>query len=195
MAALSLKATIEWLEQDLPPNPPRYKLYDSLPFAILRYDPQEEWVLRREMRLLGQRLSNRGRRVHLLSLAQLLWEAIEKSEGSDALIDLERQRGFTAAQEQANTYLTHADFAPLPDLLEQRLQDLDPDRHICFLWRAASMGPSIYHLSKLLEEMEGRTGVPTILFYPGTLLATNALCFMGLPDREPPGNYRVKIYG
>ena len=66
---------------------------------------------------------------------------------------------------------------------------------MCFLIRAASLAPEIYHISKLLEEMQAKTPVPTILFYPGQLVGTNSLRFMRLPDREPLIAYRVKIYG
>ncbi len=191
----SLKERIEWLERELPPNPPRFKIHDDLPFAVLRYDPQEEWEVRREARHLATRLSNRGISVTFVSLAELLWEAIERSEGIDALVRVEGERGFEVAQEQANTYLSDEDFSPLSRLLAGRLSALDSDREICFLIRAASLAPDIYHVSKLLEEMQGKTRVPTILFYPGQLIGTNSLRFMGLPDREPLVSYRVKIYG
>ena len=48
----SLKERIERLEADLKAVPPRISVYHDLPFAILRYDPPEEWILRREARLL-----------------------------------------------------------------------------------------------------------------------------------------------
>jgi hypothetical protein len=83
----------------------------------------------------------------------------------------------------------------LPDALTERLRRLDPEKHIAFLMRASAMAPAIYHMSKLLDEMQGRTLVPTILFYPGTLEGTTGLRFMALKDREALGNYRVKIYG
>ena len=191
----SLKERIEWLERDLPPNPPRFKIHDDLPFAILRYDPEEEWDLRREARHLATRLSNRGIDVTFVSLADLLWDAIDRAEGLQALVRVERERGFQVAQEQANTYLSDDDFAPLPRLLAEKLARLHPEREMCFLIRAASLAPEIYHISKLLEEMQGKTQVPTILFYPGQLVGTNSLRFMGLPDREPLIAYRVKIYG
>lgn len=50
-------------------------------------------------------------------------------------------------------------------------------------------------MSKLLDEMQGRTEVTTILAYPGTIEGTTGLRFMDLKDREALGNYRVKIYG
>ena len=58
------------------------------------------------------------------------------------------------------------------------------------------MAPYIYYMSRLLDEMKGRTRVPAILFYPSSLEGTTGLRFMDMPMREAPlGNYRVKIYG
>ena len=57
------------------------------------------------------------------------------------------------------------------------------------------MAPGIYHMSKLLDQMHGKTRVTTILFYPGSIEGTTGLRFMNLKDRDALGNYRVKIYG
>lgn len=192
---LSLKENIELLERDLLADPPRIIVMSSLPFAILRYDPEEEWTLRREIRLLAQRLGNAGKRVHFISLAELLWQAIEESEGLEAVVQLERDDGFKAAQRQVGDYLSDPDWRPLPDLLAERLTNLDPQRDVAFLWRAAAMAPSIYQMSKLLDQMQHRTHVPTVLFYPGSLEGITGLRFMNLPNRQAMGNYRVKIYG
>jgi len=192
---LSLEERIELLENDLKSSPPRISVYNDLPFAILRYDPEKEWQLRREVRRLATRLNNAGKEVRIISLAELLWEVIEVTEGIEAIIELEKQRGFEAAQEQVTIYLSDRDWRPLPDALYDRLGSLDPDKNVVFLVRAAAMAPAIYHMSRLLDEMQGRTYVPTILFYPGTLEGTTGLRFMALKDREALGNYRVKIYG
>jgi hypothetical protein len=45
---LSLIERIELLERDLLASPPRVSVYRDLPFAILRYDPSDEWEVRRE---------------------------------------------------------------------------------------------------------------------------------------------------
>jgi hypothetical protein len=192
---LSLKERISLLENDLMADPPRISVYQDLPFAILRYDPEDEWEARHEARLLAARLEGSGKKVTTISMSDLLWEAIDGSEGLDVLVDLEKERGFGAAQEQANIYLSDPDWCPLPDLLERKLKDLDPREDIVFLMRAAAMAPVIYQMSRLLDEMQGRTKVMTILFYPGTLEGTTGLRFMGLRERETLGNYRVKIYG
>lgn len=190
----SLSADIRRLEEDLTASPTRISAYHDLPFAILRYDAEEEWDLRREARRLAVRLNNSGKRVHTISLADLLWEAMEDCEGLDAVVELERERGFEVAQQQVTTYLSDPDWRPLPDILAERLEELDPERDVAFLVRAAAMAPGLYHMSRLLDEMQGRTQVTTILFYPGTLEGTTGLRFMGLKSREAMGNYRVKIY-
>lgn len=192
---LSLEDRLELLRNDLLAQPQRISVYHDLPFAILRYDPKEEWELRREAWLLATKLANSGKQVHTISLAELLWEAIAATEGVDAIVALERQRGFEAAQMQITTYLSDQDWRPLPDLLAERLRVLNPAKDIAFILRTAAMAPAIYHMSKLLDEMHGRTRVTTILFYPGTLEGTTGLRFMNMQDRDALGNYRVKIYG
>jgi hypothetical protein len=193
---LSLKERLELLENDLKARPPKISVYHDLPFAILRYDPWEEWQLRDQIRLLARRLDSSGKEVVMISLAELLWDAIKRSEGIDALIELEQDLGFEKAQDQASIYLSDSDWKPLPDLLSERMASLDPEKNIVFLVRAASMAPAIYRMSKLLDEMHGRTTVTTILFYPGTLEGTTTgLRFMDLKDQEVHGNYRVKVYG
>lgn len=195
MPVLSLKERINLLEQDLKADPPRISVYHDLPYAILRYDPEEEWELRRELRMLAVRLAEAGKEVVNISLAGLLWEAIQASEGIAAVVELEKERGFLAAQEQVTVYLSDRDWCPLRDLLAEKLNPLHPRKNIVFLTRAAAMAPALYHMSRLLDEMHGRTQVTTVLFYPGTLEGTAVLRFMGLKEREALGNYRVKIYG
>lgn len=191
---LSLKERIELLEQDLLADPPKIGMTSDLPFAVLRYEPEAEWEFRRELNLLRTRLENADKQTVAISLAELMWRSVEESEGVEALFELERRRGFAAAEEQLATYLSDPDWHPLTDLLAEELQDYDPDRTVAFLWRAGALAPAAYHLSALLEQMKGRTKVPTILCYPGSW--TGSLNFMDLRDRAAPlGSYRVKIYG
>ena len=191
----SLADRIKPLEADLTAVPSRISVYHDLPFAVFRYDPASEWELRRQARLLATRLGEAGRRVTFVSMADLMWEAVARTEGLEAVVGLERKRGFEAAQEQITVYLSDRDWRPLPDLLLERLKPLDPKADVAFLTRAAAMAPAVYHMSKLLDEMQGRTRVTTVLFYPGSLEGTTGLRYMDLKDREALGNYRVKIYG
>jgi hypothetical protein len=191
----SLRNRIELLENDLKADPPRISVYHDLPFAIFRYDPETEWTLRREARLLATRLGEAGRNTCIIHMSDLLWKAIKDTEGIEAVIDLERTRGFLAAQEQATTYLSDRDWRPLAGLLTERLQALNDSTEVVFLMRAAAMAPGVYHMSKLLDQMQGKTSLTTILFYPGSIEGTTGLRFMALKDRDALGNYRVKIYG
>jgi hypothetical protein len=195
MLMSSLRDRIELLENDLKAVPPLISVYHDLPFAILRYDPEDEWDLRREVKLLATRLEATGKTVHAVPMSDFLWKAIDETEGLDEVVGLERSRGYPAAQDQVTTYLSDKDWQPLARLLEERLKKLHPAKDIAFLTRVAAMAPGIYHMSKLLDLMQGRTRVTTILFYPGSIEGTTGLRFMDLKDRDALGNYRVKIYG
>jgi len=191
----SLAQRLKLLEDDLKADPPRISAYHDFPFAIFRYDPGEEWTLRREARLMATRLEDSGRKVSIIPMSTFLWKAIEESEGIEPVVDLEKERGFVAAQEQVTTYLSDRDWRPLAQLVVEYFEQLSPVPDIVFLMRAAAMAPGIYHMSKLLDEIRGKTKVTTILFYPGSIEGTTGLRFMALPDRDALGNYRVKIYG
>ena len=55
---------------------------------------------------------------------------------------------------------------------------------MAFLVRAGAMAPDIYHMSRLLEEMQGRTRVTTVLFYPGGIQGATGL---GSDESTRPG--------
>lgn len=151
----SLKERIELLEDDLRAHPPRISAYSDLPFAILRYAPDEEWELRRQIVLLATRLGTAGKDAHIISLAALLWEAIDATEGLDAVVRVERDRGFERAQDVVTTYLSDPDWSPLPGMVAQQLRGLDPERHVAFLTRAAALSPAIYHMSQAARRDAG----------------------------------------
>ena len=197
----SLKDSIAPLESDLKAVPPRISVYHDLPFAIMRYDPTDEWELRREIKLLATRLEAAGKEVHIIPMSELLWSALEKvhqkddDEGLEAVIELEKERGYVEAQQQVTTYLSSKVWIPLWDMLAERLASISPENSVVFLTRVAAMSPGIFHMSMLLDKMQGKTKVATILFYPGSIEGTTGLRFMDLKDRDALGNYRVKIYG
>jgi len=190
-----MKERVRTLEADLKAAPMRHYIYHDLPFAIFCYPPEQEWAMRREVNLLKTRLENdTHRKVTFVSLADLLWQAIDESEGIEAVVELERRDGFEAAQLQIQDYLSDPDWRPLPDLLAERLAELDPDHHIAFIVRAGALAPNIYRVSKLLDEMKGRTRVPCVLFMPATTEGRSSLRFMGIAENEGRGSYHTKVY-
>src|SRR5205823_11265028 len=121
MRISSLKDSIAPLESDLKAAPPRISVYHDLPFAIMRYNPTDEWELRREIKLLATRLEAVGKAVHIVPMSELLWSALERvhqkddDEGLEAVIKLEEQRGYVEAQRQVTTYLSSKVWVPLWD--------------------------------------------------------------------------------
>ena len=190
----SLKERVRTLEADLKASPMQHYIYHDLPFAIFCYPPDQEWAMRNEIGLLKTRLENdTDRTIEYIYLSELMWQAIDESEGIEAIVELERRSGFEEAQLQINDYLSDPDWRPLPNLLAERLDKLDPDRHIAFIVRAGVLAPNIYRVSKLLDEMKGRTRVPCVLFMPA-ITEGSGLRFMGIAENEGRGSYHTKVY-
>lgn len=190
-----LKERMRTLEADLSARPMRHYAYHDLPFAVFCYPPADEWAMRREIDLLKTRLEkDTGRQVEFISLAELLWQAVDGSEGMAEIEQMEAREGFDAAQVQVQDYLSDPQWRPLPDLLAERLDRLEPDRHIAFIVRTGALAPNFYRVSKLLDEMKGRTRVPCVLFMPATTEGNTSLRFMGIAENEGRGSYHTKVY-
>src|SRR5260221_3804121 len=144
MPMWSLKERVQRLEDDLRASPMRHYAYDDLPFAIFCYQPDQEWAMRREIELLRTRLrQSTARTIETVSLADLMWQSIEESEGLDAIRELEHRSGFTAAENQVFRYLSDRDWRPLPGLLLERLKPMQQDKHLVLITRAATLAPNI----------------------------------------------------
>ena len=193
---LSLKDRIELLERDLVARPIRIAPYSDFPFAIFRYQPDEEWQIRREVRLLATRVEHHGLKAHCWSMGDLMWESLTMADAIGPLIELETGRGYDEAEEQAAVYLSDSDFVPIDTLLTRRYEELSSPPDVVFLWRLGVLAPGLLRVSALTERLHsgGAPLVPTVLFYPGGW--RGSLNFMGLRgDDEPLGSYRVKVYG
>lgn len=180
------------LEPVLSMDDPRTKLsaYHDMPYALFRYDPEDEFELRKQVTLLETRLTQKGKRIKRISLADCLDAAMRSQRSLQEWFDAERDQGVETTVETVHSVLS--EFAPLVDLVEARLPpDPNPLRDIVFLTRAGSLFP-VYRCHTLLEQMHGRLTVPAVLFYPGTLDGAVGLKFMGVIDADP--NYRPKIF-
>ena len=54
----------------------RISAYHDMPYALFRYEPDEEFDLRKQVTLLETRLTQKGKRVKRISLAECLDEAM-----------------------------------------------------------------------------------------------------------------------
>lgn len=198
MPESSLERNLSAFVEDLTARPMRIAAHSDMPFAIFRYEPRDEFPLRKHLRLLSYSLpQEHNRRPVFISIARLVWEIVDRFEGVDYLYQTEKLRGFKAAQEHINRLLTSQDFRPLTDELLERMAGLDPDRDVVFLVRAGGIAPFIYRCSALLDGLHRLTTVPVILFYPGGAGAGSDIRFYDLPVEGSLGvyNYRVKVYG
>ena len=174
------------------PDPrPGISAYHDMPFAIFHYPPEDEFDLRREVGMLRTRLEQSGKKVHVISLAECLNEALE-AEGlnADTLAEAELAVGLDSAIETVHQVIS--DYRPLDDLVAERIpENADPLVEIAFIVRAGALFP-FYRTSSLLEQMRGKVHIPTVLFYPGELEGAAGLRFMGVLD--PEHNYRPRIF-
>ena len=174
---------------ELPDPRARLSAYHDMPYAIFRYDPGDELELRKQVSLLSTRLGQTGKRVTRISLAECLEEALLSQNSMEEWVRAERHQGTATLVETVHEVLSS--YAPLVDLVASRLPaDPDPLRDVVFLLRTGALFP-VYRTFSLLEQLQGRVTVPSILFYPGTLDGAAGLRFMGVLDAEH--NYRPKI--
>jgi len=184
------------LKEDLEPilamPDPRQRIsaYHDMPYALFRYDPEEEFGLRKQVTLLETRLSQKGKRIKRISLAECLDEAMRSQRPLEEWFEAEREQGVSTIVETVHSVLS--DYSPLVDLVAARMpEDPDPLRDIVFILRTGALFP-VYRTFSLLEQLKGRVHVPTLLFYPGELDGAAGLRFMGVLDAEH--NYRPKIF-
>lgn len=168
----------------------RISAYHDMPYALFRYEPEEEFELREQVTLLATRLTQKGKRIRRISLAECLDEAMRSQRPLQEWFTAEREQGVETIVETVHAVLS--EYAPLVDLVAARMpDDPDPLTDVVFILRTGALFP-VYRTFSLLEQLKGRVRVPTVLFYPGDLDGAAGLRFMGVLDAEH--NYRPKIF-
>jgi hypothetical protein len=192
----SLESNLKTLGEDLVANPIRISAYHDLPFAIFRYNPDEEFELRKQLRLYGLE-QNHGKRVRFISISRLVWNVVSGTKDLAELNKVESLRGFEAAQTHLHNLLSSEEFRPIANEVLAAIHDLTPAKDLVFLVRAGGFAPAIYRCSVLLDELHRKTMVPIVFFYPGSAERATDLSFYNQPGAGSLGvyNYRVKVYG
>jgi hypothetical protein len=180
------------LEPILSSDDPRQRIsaYHDMPYALFRYDPEDEFALRSELTLLQTRLEQKSKRVIRISLADCLFTALESVNSLDAWFEAERAEGVdNVIQTISNVLDSHT---PLVDLVADQMPgNPDPRSDVVLINRTGALFP-VYRTFSLLEQLKGRVVAPTVLFYPGHLDGASGLRFMGVLEAEH--NYRPKIF-
>lgn len=169
---------------------PRLSAYHDMPYAIFRYNAEEEIDLRAEVKRLKTRLENKGKTITVISLAECLHAAIAAQRPIQEWFQAE----VSSSVEEITQTLTNLldDYQPLVEMVAERMPtEANPLSDVVFIVRAGALFP-VYRTFSLLEQLKGRVIAPTILFYPGDLDGAAGLRFMGVFDAEH--NYRPKIF-
>lgn len=202
----SLDNAIASLKNDLlDATGPKISTMRNYRFAILHYDPRQEFKLRDRIRRLTDDLKSQGWNVLLISLHRLLLDRLKREEPRilDSLIRTEGRlykkdpdRALNHLRDKIALYIEGTDgiaqdVITLINEFTNQYPD-QADRTLIFLGRAGSLYP-FFRSSALLKHIDGKTkNLPVVLLYPGERRDLNALSFMGeLPsDRD----YRPRIY-
>ena len=107
----------ENLEPILELSDPRQRIsaYHDMPYALLRYDPEDEFALRTQVTLLETRLSQKGKRIKRISLAECLDEAMRSQRPLEEWFTAEREQGVETIVETVHAVLS--EYEPLVDLV------------------------------------------------------------------------------
>lgn len=204
----ALKGAVTALRADLlDESGPSISTMRNYRFAILQYDPREEFAARGLVRDLARELGEKGWNVLRISLRQLLMDRIRKSDPrfieSAMATELRLQsrgpeRGLNFLRERIGTLIEGeggiaADVVALVNAFADRHPDA-VDRTLIVIERAGALYP-FFRSSAMLKHIDGKTrGIPVVLLYPGvrTDPTGSALSFMGelAADRD----YRPRIY-
>jgi hypothetical protein len=201
-----LQEAFEALRKDLiSEDGPSISTMRNYRYAIVPYDPVDEFKLREQTQQTIGKLSSAGWVVHTISLHKLLLRRIH-ALGDDVvqrMIAAERgaaavspERGINYLRGKLGRELEGVDGIAADVSREiTAFADANPDkaeRAVVFVGRAGALYP-FFRVSALLKHLDGRTrNVPVVLLYPGERKGDAGLSFMGelAPDRD----YRPRIY-
>lgn len=184
---------------------PRISTMRNYRYAIVPYDPVDEFKLREHVQRTIGELTSGGWVVKSISLHTLLLHRI-RAMGADIvarLIEAERsaaavspERGINYLRGKLGRELDGPEGIAADVSREiTEFADANPEkaeRTVVFIGRAGALYP-FFRVSALLKHLDGRTrNVPVVLLYPGERKGDAGLSFMGelAPDRD----YRPRIY-
>lgn len=201
-----LDDAFEALERDLVHDDgPRISTMRNYRYAIVPYDPVDEFKLREHVQELVGSLKASGWVVLTLSLHKLLLQRV-RALGDDVvqrLIEAERaaarvspERGINYLRTKLGRELDGAT-GIAADVSREILEfaNAHPDkaeRTLVLIGRAGALYP-FFRVSALLKHLDGKTrNVPVVLLYPGERKGEAGLSFMG--ELDPDRDYRPRIY-
>ncbi|UPU37480.1 DUF1788 domain-containing protein [Geomonas paludis] len=184
---------------------PRISTMRNYRFAIVQYEPSDEFKLRGEVQRLTSEIMANGWMVLSLNLQKLLIERV-RAQGDDwvrrviemetRMAAIEPERGLNYLKSKLTPLIEGPDgIAADCSRLICEYADKHPDsidRTLALIGRAGALYP-FFRSSALLRHLDGRTrNVPVVLLYPGERRGATGLSFMGMLN--PDNDYRPRIY-
>jgi hypothetical protein len=174
-------------------------------FAIVQYDPQSEFELRREVQQLNTELVANGWIVLLIDLQKLFLDRVRAQEADWAervsqmearLAQRDPDRGLNYLKTKLTPLIEGPDgIAADCSRVIGAYADQHPDqidRTLALIGRAGAIYP-FFRSSALLRHLDGKTrNVPVVLLYPGERRGPTGLSYMGM--LSPDNDYRPRIY-
>jgi len=158
------------------------------PYQVYQYLPHAEYRVRRDLGDLQTHLRSKGVECVAISLADMMWQAVEDSGRLGAIIGAERN-GIQLSEVAESVGGLMRRSPTLTDRIVERVEEAPP-RTAVFLYRAGALYPAL-RTSGLLDELLGRVRLPLTMLYPGRLHGSHGLSFM---DALPPHyGYRAVI--
>lgn len=184
---------------------PRISTMRNYRFAIVQYDPSDEFKLRAEVQRLSADLVANGWMVLSINLQRLLLDRIQ-AQGDDwvqrvtqmeeRMAAIEPERGLNYLKSKLSPLIEGPDgIAADCSRLVCDYADRHPDtvdRTVALIGRAGALYP-FFRSSALLRHLDGSTrNVPVVLLYPGERRGATGLSFMGKLSAD--NDYRPRIY-
>jgi hypothetical protein len=184
---------------------PRISTMRNYRFAIVQYDPADEFKLRGEVQRLSTDLMANGWMVLSLDLHKLFLERV-RAQGevwADRVVEMEERMARIELERGLNyvkSKLTPLIEGPngiaadcgriICDYVNEHPDNVD--RTLAIIGRAGALYP-YFRSSALLRHLDGKTrNVPVVLLYPGERRGPTGLSFMSMLD--PDNDYRPRIY-
>ena len=202
----SLDRAINDLRKDLlDEGGPKISTMRNYRFAILLYDPRDEFTLRQRIRNLSDELQGLGWNVLSISLHKLLLDRLRGEElrvlesivrMEHRLYEKDAERALNHLKDKLARHIEGAD-GIAKDVIDWVDHFIDghpkeANRTLILLGRTGALYP-FFRSSALLKHLDGKTrNLPVVLLYPGERHDLNALSFMG--ELSSDRDYRPRIY-
>lgn len=166
-----------------------YDRGSSPPFIVYQYEPADEYAVRGELAELKLWLkAKHDIECRPISLAEILWEALEEHGQLDMIVAAEQAGEYKDAHTAVRQILANP--PTLADRIVRRVVESDVPRSAVFLSRAGALYPA-HRTSPLLDALKDKVDRPVTLLYPGRIVGDYGLSFMG--RTEPTYGYRALI--